>query len=100
METKPNTCGICGRPLGTKLIDAHHLVPKTFKGKETVQLHKICHRKVHSVFTEKEMEKYYNTIQRLHEHSDIQAFAKWVANKPLDYYSGSDETQRRKGKRY
>ena len=39
-------CGICDRPLGTMSIDEHHLIPKTFKGKEKVKVHKICHRKV------------------------------------------------------
>ena len=81
------------------MVDEHHLVPKTFKGKETVTLHRICHRKIHSVFQERELLKYYNTIERIREHTEIQKFAAWVAKKPLDYYSGSDETTVRKGKR-
>jgi hypothetical protein len=43
-----NTCGICGRELGTVLIEDHHLIPKTFKGKVTVPFHKICHQKLHT----------------------------------------------------
>jgi hypothetical protein len=92
-------CPICGRELGAA-VDEHHLMPKTFKGKETVTLHKICHRKLHSVFTEREMANYYHTIERLKEHSEIEKFIKWVAKKDIDYYSGSDETQVRKGKRW
>lgn len=93
------TCPLCDRQLGQN-IDEHHLIPKTFKGKETVTLHKICHRKVHSVFTERELANYYNTIERLREHSEIQKFIAWVAKKEPDYYSGSDETKTRKGKRF
>jgi hypothetical protein len=97
-------CQICGRELGTENIDMHHLMPKTFKGKSDatnlIPLHKICHRKLHSVISEKEMEKYYHTIEKLLEHSDIQAFVKWVAKKPIDYYSGSDETKGRRDKRF
>jgi hypothetical protein len=93
-------CEICGRDLGTKSVDEHHLVPKTFKGKETVKLHKICHRKIHATFTEREMEKYYHTTERLREHEEIQKFTKWVSKKPPEYYSGSDETTNRKNKRF
>jgi len=81
------------------LVEDHHLVPKTFKGKETVPVHKICHRKIHSLWTEKELANYYNTLERIKEHEEIQKFARWVSKKPLDYYSGSDETVVRKGKR-
>lgn len=92
-------CPICDRELGDA-VDEHHLMPKTFKGKETVTLHKICHRKLHSVFTEREMANYYHTIGRLKEHTEIEKFIKWVRKKDIDYYSGSDETQVRKGKRW
>lgn len=91
-------CELCGRELGAS-SDLHHLIPKTFKGKETVLLHKICHRKIHSVFTERELFKYYHTIERLLENEDIQAFVRWVSNKDPDFYSGSRETKVRKGKR-
>ena len=91
-------CPICKRELGV-VIDRHHLIPKTFGGKEQITLHKICHRKLHSAITEKEMEKWYNTIERILEHEEITRFVKWVARKDIDYYSGSDETVVRKGKR-
>jgi hypothetical protein len=93
-------CGICGRPLGTENIDQHHLIPKTFKGKDLVTLHRICHRKLHSVLTEREMANYYHTLERLREHTEIEKFVKWVAKKEPSYYSGSDETKTRKGKRF
>ena len=92
-------CQICNRELGTVLIDEHHLIPKTFKGKETISIHKVCHRKLHSVFTPREMQHYYHTVERLREHEEIQKFIKWVAKKPIDYYSGSDETANRHKKR-
>lgn len=97
-------CKICGRELGTVNVDQHHLMPKTFKGKSDdtnlFPLHKICHRKLHSVFTAREMQHHYHTFERILEHSEIQKFVKWVQKKPIDYYSGSDETNVRHGKRY
>jgi hypothetical protein len=98
-DAKMALCGICGRELGTVAIDQHHLLPKTFKGKETVPLHKICHRKIHATFTERELANHYHTLERLREHSEIQSFVKWVAKKEPGYYSGSDETVERKKKR-
>ena len=77
-------CPLCGRELdGT--ADKHHLVPKSKKGKETVRLHKICHRKIHSLFDEKVLAKHYNTIEKLLESEDIQRFIKWIKKKPIDY---------------
>lgn len=92
-------CPLCKRELGDVLIDAHHLVPKTFKGKELVDLHKICHRKIHATFTERELLHYYHTIDRLLESEHIQAFVKWVAKKDPAFYDGSKETTDRKKKR-
>lgn len=94
-------CPICKREMVKGIsVDEHHLIPKTFKGKETVTIHKICHRKLHSVFSEREMFKYYHTIERLLEHEEIQKFIKWVSKKHPEYYDSSLETKNRKGKRF
>ena len=95
-----NLCPICDRVLGEVNVDEHHLLPKTFKGKDKYPIHKICHRKLHSVLTEREMANYYHTWERLREHSEIAKFVKWVSKKEPGYYSGSDETTVRKGKRF
>lgn len=92
-------CPICDRPLTKESASDHHLIPKTFKGKEKVTLHKICHRKLHTVFTEREMLNTYNTIESLLENEDVQTFVKWVAKKDPDYYDGSKDTNQRKSKR-
>ena len=82
-----------------KSIDVHHLIPKTFKGTETVLLHKICHRKLHTVFTEREMLKHYNTIERLLESEEIQKFVKWVSKKGPEFYVKNKDTKERRSKR-
>lgn len=93
------TCALCGRPFG-RTIEKHHLVPRSRGGKEQVPLHPICHVKIHSVFTEKELEEYFNTFARLRENDHIRAFVKWVAKKPPDFYEKSkDEVTRRKKRR-
>ena len=92
-------CPICLRPLGTVNIDEHHLVPKTFKGKDTITLHRVCHRKIHATLSERELLHHYYTIERLLEHEEIQKFVKWVAKKPPEFYDGSKETADRKRRR-
>lgn len=92
-------CPLCGRELGTANIDEHHLVPKTFKGREVALLHRICHRKIHATFTERELANYYHTFERLKENEHIKSFIKWVAKRQPGFYGGSKETVDRKLKR-
>lgn len=92
-------CGICARPLGTIRVELHHLIPKTFKGRVMVPLHKICHQKIHATFSERELLNYYHTFERLLEHEQIQKFVMWVKKKALDFYDKNDDTAARRRKR-
>lgn len=92
-------CPICSRQLGTVNVDEHHLIPKTFKGKQTVRLHKICHRKIHATWSERELLHVFNTIDSILANEEIQKFVKWVAKKPPEYYDGSKDSNDRKSKR-
>ena len=94
-ESQQNNCPLCDRDLGN-VWDNHHLKPKTFKGRDTVPLHKICHNIIHATFTERELQRYYHTIERLREHEDIQKFIKWVQTKPIDFYMKSKRANRRR----
>lgn len=92
-------CPICDRELGDRLIEEHHLVPKTFKGKEKVSIHKMCHQKIHATFSERELLQYYHTPERIKEHSEMEKFIKWIRKKPADYYDKNNDTRDRKRKR-
>lgn len=92
-------CPICARDLGEIYIEEHHLIPKTFGGKEKVRIHKMCHQKLHATFSEREMEKHYHTVERLVEHEEMQKFIKWVRKQPLDFYDKNDDTEARKRRR-
>lgn len=71
-------------PDGT--YDKHHLIPSTFKGTEVIEVHRICHEALHANITEREMLKYYHTVDRLKEHTNIQKFITWVKNKKPDFH--------------
>jgi 5-methylcytosine-specific restriction endonuclease McrA len=82
-------CPLCGRRLGDKNLDRHHLIPRLKGGKRTELMHIVCHRKIHSVFSESELANKYNTVDALLEHEEIQKFVKWVKNRPIDYLDSS-----------
>lgn len=41
-----------------------------------------CHGQAHHVFTEKEMELEYNTLDRIAAHPEIRKFVDWIRTKP------------------
>lgn len=92
-------CPLCQRELGEILIDEHHLIPKTFKGKDTISLHKICHQKIHTVFSERELLNHFHTVERIKENDHIRKFIKWVSSKPTDFFDVSKDSAQRKSKR-
>lgn len=92
-------CPLCKRPIDETNSDLHHLIPRTFGGKQVVRLHKICHQYIHGIISERELANYYHTIERLLEHEKIQNFVKWVAKKPPDFYEKTKDSNERRNKR-
>lgn len=66
-------------------VDAHHLLPRSQGGRDTVMLHRVCHRKIHAELSEKELARQYNTLEALRAHPDIADFIRWVARKPPEF---------------
>lgn len=93
-------CPICKRPFGDpKLVQFHHLIPKTFKGTDGIDIHKICHQKIHATFTERELLHVYHTVEVICEHEEMAKFIKWVSKKDPDFYDKNDDTAARHKKR-
>lgn len=91
METlSESICPLCGRDLAEP-CNKHHLLPLSKGGKNTptILLHKICHNKIHAVFSEMELKRHYNTIERLQQHEEMAKFIKWVQNKEPQFYDKS-----------
>lgn len=91
-------CPLCGRVLGTEHIDRHYLIPRTFKGKEQFPIHRICHRKIHSTFTERELLQQYHTWDALRGHAEIRTFIAWVARKPAGFYARTYTSNNKKSR--
>lgn len=90
-----NSCPLCDRPLA-RPFNRHHLMPLSKGGKNTptVLLHKICHDKIHAVFSGKELKRHYHTIDRLKEHEAMARFLLWVRQKAPEFYDASVKMKR------
>lgn len=89
-ELALGNCPLCDRPLvAGKSIDEHHLLPKSEGGREKFFIHRICHRKIHATFSEKELAKNYFTWAALRDQDAMALFISWVKKKPPEYYDNS-----------
>ncbi len=89
-------CPICDRPLWCdRFVDRHHFLPRSHGGTEWQWLHQICHRKIHSLFSEAELAAWYHHPGRLRDHPEMQRFIRWVRRQPPDYYDRHAPRRRR-----
>ena len=91
---KWGVCELCGR--GDIEITRHHLIPRTRHANKKNQklferedvrtrmadLCRPCHGFIHKLLTEKELEREYNTLERLRAHPEIAKFLQWVSRRP------------------
>jgi hypothetical protein len=89
-ESLPRTpgalsCPLCERVIPPSQRDAHHLVPRSRGGRHTEYLHRICHRQIHALLTETELEREYSTVQALQLHPQMAEFLAWVRGKPPEF---------------
>lgn len=79
-------CPLCQRPVPPAQQDAHHLVPRSQGGRQTVVLHRICHRQVHALFSETELARHYASAEALLAHPEMARFIAWVRRKPPEFF--------------
>ena len=96
VEAGPELCPLCDRPLGAR-SEKHHVVPKSRGGTEMVPLHPICHRKIHSVFSNRELEV-LGSIEALRRNGEIEKYVKWVGKRPPDFSSKTRRHSEREGR--
>jgi len=97
-DTAVTLCPLCHRPMipGPSL-DRHHPVPKSRGGQETVTMHKICHRAIHAMLTERELAEDFTDFDKLRAHATLAQFIAWVRKRPPEYY---DRTRWSKERRF
>lgn len=85
-QTADLTCWLCDRPFET-LIQWHHPVPKSKKGKGTVPVHPICHKTIHANFTNSELARFGEDRDFLLENEAVAKFVLWIKKKPPDFHA-------------
>lgn len=95
----PVVCALCGRPIPAAQQDEHHLVPRSWGGTTTVTLHRMCHRQVHALISERDLAQHHTTVADLLRHPGVQAFVRWVANKPPDLQERTRKSRNRTSRR-
>ena len=85
-----NACALCRREVPR--LTRHHLIPrsrhknkrnkKLFTREEVhrrvISLCPACHRQIHALFSEKELETTYNTLEKLQSMPQVQRFVEWI----------------------
>lgn len=79
-------CWLCERPL-CKRVERHHSLSKSRKGREAVEVHPICHRTLHTRYTNAEQARMGGDAVAIRSNPDIAAFLRWIANKPADFHA-------------
>lgn len=88
-------CAICERE---ETLTRHHLIPRTRHAnkrnkrefdravvKVTIGLCRPCHSQLHALLAEKELEREWNTLEKLRTHPELMRFAGWIAKKPRGF---------------
>lgn len=78
-------CPICNRLVPDNSVEKHHLVPKSKKGKVTVDLCRSCGDAIHQFISISELNKQYNTVEKIKSHPKIENWIKWISKKPNDF---------------
>ena len=79
-------CPLCHREMKRgKSVDEHHLVPRMYGGTKKFFVHRVCHTKIHSVFSEAELAQIYNTFELLRAQPEIRAFIRWIRKHDPDF---------------
>jgi hypothetical protein len=99
------TCPLCRRPLDGK-VTRHHLYPQKYGRKKghkahakeflVVSLHKICHRMIHALFSEKCLAEHINMIEALRTHPRMQSFLVFIEDKPPSFDAGVRKNKEKK----
>ena len=76
-------CELCEREINQ--LTVHHLVPRqTVKRKQadagpTADICSACHRQIHSFYSNIELARELNTIEKLQSEPKMQKFIKWIS---------------------
>ena len=73
-------CSLCGRRVPIAMITQHHLTPKERGGKpeHKVPMCRPCHKQIHALFENRELERKYSDLHSLRRAPELQKFVRWI----------------------
>jgi hypothetical protein len=90
-------CPLCGRPMvAGPSVDRHHWVPKKVGGSDWDWLHRICHKKLHSLYDEKTLARRLPDPESARADPEIARFISWVRKQPAEAAGGHDRPKSRR----
>ena len=103
-------CELCGRSV--TVLTRHHLIPRTRHTNKRNQrafdradvkrriarFCRPCHNHVHALFTEKTLEREFNTLKALAAHPDVARFVVWIRTKPDGFRPANQPSNSRRAK--
>jgi len=74
-------CDLCEREVET--LTKHHLKPKARGGSkgDTIDVCLSCKDMIHQLISNKELDRKYDTLEKLLANEKIQKYIKWISNK-------------------
>jgi len=91
----PDLCPLCDRPLiPGPSVNLHHLVPRRYRGRDAIAIHRVCHSKIHAVLSDRELRDVYHTFERLRTHPELAKFIRWLARKDPTFVGRNAPTRR------
>ena len=73
-------CPLCGRRMFKgDSVDRHHWQPKSQGGTAAEYLHRICHRKLHSLFTGRELADRFSNPAQVRQHPEMKKLSRGYA---------------------
>jgi len=70
-------------------VDRHHWVPRAEGGQAQSPIHRVCHRKLHSLWTTQQLRDEFHNPEVVRQHPDMAGFLKWVRKQPPEFYDNS-----------
>lgn len=92
----PARCPLCKRP--NYHPSDHHLVPKCRGGDDTETICRDCHRSIHATFSNKELEREYNSVEALMAHEGFARTVRFIAKQDGRVNIKPTKDRRRRGR--
>lgn len=90
-------CPICDREMvmGAS-VDRHHWIPRAAGGRDWDWIHQICHRKIHTLFSETALAKSFSNAASIRAHPEMIKFIQWVKHRPQEFNDWHKNPRRRR----